>query len=82
MIKDDRFLGITDRRGDGNRYYSSSGSDMHYDCYCYHPYMRSDMGYFPDEFKKAKPPTFDGDLKKTEDTEAWLRGMKKLSTLR
>lgn len=31
----------------------------------------------PEEFKKSKPPTFDGDMKKEEDAEAWLLGMKK-----
>ena len=30
-----------------------------------------------DEFKKTKPPTFDGELKKPNDVEAWLLGMKK-----
>ena len=35
----------------------------------------------PDEFKKAKPPTFDGDLKKPEDAEAWLLRMKKFFEL-
>ena len=40
--------------------------------------MRNDRGYLPDEFKKAKPPTFDGDVKKMEDAEAWILGMKNL----
>lgn len=39
------------------------------------------MGYFPDEFKKVKPPTFDGYLKKLEDAEAGLLVMKKLFEL-
>lgn len=30
-----------------------------------HPYMRSKKQYFREEFKKAKPPTFDGDVKKS-----------------
>lgn len=59
-----------DRRGDGYMYYSSSSSDRHYDRHRYHPYMRSDRVYFLDEFKKAKPPTFDGYLMKTEDEKA------------
>ena len=29
------------------------------------------------EFKKSKPPTFDGEVKNGEETEAWLFGMKK-----
>jgi hypothetical protein len=30
-----------------------------------------------DEFKKAKPPSFDGEIKKGEEDEAWLLGLKK-----
>jgi hypothetical protein len=30
-----------------------------------------------EEFKKAKPPSFDGDIKKGEEAEAWLLGLKK-----
>lgn len=77
-IKDDRLLDTLDKRGYGHKFYSSSGFHRHYDRHCYHPYMRSDRGYFLDEFKKSKPPTFDGDLKKLEDFEAWLLGMNKL----
>lgn len=29
-----------------------------------------------EEFKKAKPPKFDGEMKKSEDAKAWLLGMK------
>jgi hypothetical protein len=29
------------------------------------------------EFKKAKPPTFDGEIKKEEEVEAWLLGLRK-----
>jgi len=70
-----------DRRGDGHKFYSSFGCDKHYDRHCYHPYRRSDKGYLPDEFKKAKPPTFDGDLKQSEHVEAWLFGMHKFFEL-
>jgi hypothetical protein len=31
----------------------------------------------PEEFKKAKPPSFNGEIKKWEETEAWLLGLKK-----
>jgi hypothetical protein len=31
----------------------------------------------PEEFKKAKPPTFDGEIKKGEETKVWLLGLKK-----
>ena len=30
-----------------------------------------------DEFKKAKPPTFDGEIKIGQEAEAWLLGIKK-----
>ena len=30
-----------------------------------------------DEFKKAKPPTFDGEVKTRQEVEAWLLGIKK-----
>jgi len=81
MIRDGKLLDTPDWRSDGHRFYSSSGSDRDYDCHHYHPYRRSDWAYFLDEFKKAKPPTFNGDLKKLEDAEAWLLGMKKFFEL-
>jgi hypothetical protein len=31
----------------------------------------------PEEFKKSKPPSFDGEIKKGEEVEAWLLGLKK-----
>jgi hypothetical protein len=31
----------------------------------------------PEEFKKAKPPTFDGEIKRGEEAEVWLLGLKK-----
>ena len=30
-----------------------------------------------DEFKKAKPPTFDGEVNTRQEAEAWLLGIKK-----
>ena len=30
-----------------------------------------------DEFKKAKPPTFDGEIKTGQEAEAWILGIKK-----
>ena len=30
-----------------------------------------------DEFKKAKPPTFDGEVKTRQEAEAWILGIKK-----
>jgi len=81
MIRDGRSLDTLDRRGDGRRYYSSFDSDKHYDRHHYHPYWRSDRGYFPDDFKKVKLPTFDGEMKKSQHAEAWFLGMKKLFRL-
>ena len=63
-MRDGRLLDTPYMRGDEYTYYSSSGFHRHHDIHCYHPYRRSDRGYLPDEFKKAKPPTFDGDVKK------------------
>lgn len=63
MIENGRFLDTSDRRGDGHRFYSSSGFDRYHGHHCYHLYWRNNMGYFLDESKKSKPPTFDGDLK-------------------
>lgn len=80
-MKDGRLLDTLDRRGDEYMYYSSSGSDRHHDHHRYHPYRRSDRGYLSNEFKKAKPPTFDGDVKKPEDAEAWILGMNKFFEL-
>jgi len=81
MIRDGRFLDTSDRRDDGHRYYSSSSYDRHYDRHRYHHYRRNDRAYLLDDFKKVKPPTFDGDLKKPEDAEAWLLGMNKFFEL-
>ena len=47
----------------------------------YHPYRRNDRGYLPDVFKKSRPPTFDGDVKKLKDAEAWILGMTKFFEL-
>jgi len=33
------------------------------------------------EFKKAKPPTFDGDVKNPEDADAWILGLRKFFEL-
>lgn len=69
------------RRGNGHGFYSSYGSNRFHGHHHYHPYKRSERGYFLDEFKKAKPPTFDGELKKPKYAEEWLLGMKKLFEL-
>jgi hypothetical protein len=38
---------------------------------------RHSQSSLTEEFKKAKPPTFDGEIKKGEEVEAWLLGLKK-----
>lgn len=72
MVRDDRLLDTPERRDDEYRYYSSYCSDRHHDRHCYHPYRRNDRGYFLNEFKKSKPPTFDGRVKNPEDIEACI----------
>ena len=81
MIKDGMLLDTQDRRDDQHMYYSSFGFDRNHDRHHHHPYRRSDKGYLPNEFKKVKPPTFDGEMKKSQDVEAWLLGMRKLFRL-
>jgi len=69
-MRDGILLDTLDRGRGGHRYYSSYGLDRHYDHHCYHPYRRSDTGYFPNEFKKEKALSFDGEMKKSHDAEA------------
>jgi len=71
-VRDDRLLGALHRRGDEYMYYSSSSFDRHHDHHLYHPYRRNDRGYFPNEFKEWKPPTFDANAKNMADAEAWI----------
>jgi len=59
MYRDGKLSVTPDRRGDRHMYYSRYGSDRHYDHHYYHPYRRSNMGYFLDEFKKSKTLTFE-----------------------
>ena len=80
-IRDGRLLDTLYRSGDGYKYYYSFGLDRHHDSNCYHPYRRSDRGYFPNDFKKEKPPSFDGDVKKLKDAAAWIPGMNKFFEL-
>ena len=35
------------------------------------------MDHSRDEFKKSKPPTFDGEIKIGQEAEAWILGIKK-----
>lgn len=54
---------------------SSSSRRNHHHHHHHHPYRRSE--YFPEEFKKVKPPTFDGEMTKSKDPEVWFLGMNK-----
>jgi len=74
-VRDGRSLDTPDMRGNEYKYYSSFGFNRHHGHHRYHPYRRNDMGYFPDEFKTTKSPTFDGDVKKSEDAKAWILEM-------
>lgn len=65
-----------DRRAIGYGFYSSFGSERQHGHHCYNPYRKSEKKYLSNEFKKVKPPTFDGDLKKPKDVEEWMLGMK------
>ena len=38
---------------------------------------RNHRNHSRDEFKKVKPPTFDGEIKTGQDIEAWLLGINK-----
>jgi hypothetical protein len=38
---------------------------------------KNSQSFQTEEFKKAKLPTFDGEIKKGEEVEAWLFGLKK-----
>ena len=58
---------------------SSSSSKRHHHHHHHHPYRRSE--YFLEEFNKINLPTFDGEMKKSEDAEAWLLGMNKFFKL-
>jgi len=51
-VRDGRPLETSDRRVDEYRCYYSYGFERHHDRDHYHPYRRSDRGYFPDELRK------------------------------
>ena len=61
--------------GDQRNFHSTSDSseDNHYTRKRkYKPYEEIFV-----EFKKIKPPTFNGEIEKVEEVESWLSGMKK-----
>ena len=72
-----RSLDTPNRRGNTYGFHSSASFERYHLHHCHHPYKRSERGYLPKDFKKAKPPTFDGEMNRSEDAEAWMLGMKK-----
>ena len=73
-----RWMDTLDMRVSGYGFYFSFGSERDHGHCHYHPFRRSKKQYFLDEFNKSKPRTFDEELKKLEDAEIWLFGMKVL----
>lgn len=80
-MKGGKWLDTPDRRGSAFGLYSSTSSKRHHGNHCYHPYRRSEKQCFPNEIKKTKPPTFNREMKRSEDSKAWLLGMKNLFEL-
>ena len=68
-VKGGRSLYTPDRRTSMYGHHSSLSSRRHnHSLHHHHPYRRGE--YSPEEFKKVKPLTFDGEMKKSEDAEA------------
>lgn len=80
-VRGGRWKDTPDIIGSGYGLYSSSGLERQHGHHSYHLYRRCEKQYLSNEFKKSKPPTFDGDLNKPEDEEAWFHGMKKFFEL-
>ena len=57
---------------DSERSTSSSSSSSHKN-----ERKRHYQNHSHDEFKKARPPTFNGEIKNGQEAEAWLLGMRK-----
>lgn len=60
------------------RHYISITRRHHHNYHDNHHQRKREREYMIEEFKKEKPPTVDGQMKNSEDAEAWLLGMKKL----
>lgn len=80
-VKSGKFLDAPERRASMHRFYSSFTSKRHHLHRRQHHYRRIERGYSPKEFKKTKPPTFDGEMTKSKDVEAWLLGIRKILKL-
>ena len=59
-------------------YFSSTSRRYHFH-HGQHHCRRAEKEHFTQELKKSKHPTFDGDMTKEEDVEAWLLGLRKIS---
>jgi len=70
-------LDTHDRKVSTYGFYSSFGFERDHHHHCHDPCRRNEKQYFLEEFRKAKPPTFDGEMKLSEDVQLWLLGMKK-----
>ena len=75
LDKDDTFIGgkrldTPNRRGSVHGFYYRFSYETNHHHYHQHIYRRSEKKYLPRDFKKAKPSTFDGDVKKSKDVEA------------
>lgn len=64
-VRAGRSLDTPNRMTSMYRFYSSSSSRRHRLHHRHHPYKRNE--YFPKEFKKFEPSTFDGEMKKSKD---------------
>lgn len=86
MDKDDKFVGrryldTLNWRVTAYVFHSSSSFERHHHHHHRHPYRRSERRQFREYSNKFKPPTLDGETKKSKDAEAWLLGMKKFFKL-
>lgn len=80
IVRGGRSLDTADMRTGMYGHHSSSSSRRHHHSHHrHHSYRRGE--YFPEEFKKSKVPTLDGEMKKSEDAEIWFLGMKKFFRL-
>lgn len=76
IVRRGRSLDTLDRRNGMYGNHSGSTSRIHYySHHHYHPYRKGE--YLPEEFKKVKAPTFDGETKKPEDVGEWFLGLKR-----
>jgi len=53
------------------KHYKDYYTKPYHQCHHQHHKERREREYVPEEFNKAKPPTFDGEMRKLEDVEAW-----------